>query len=433
LQQLEREAGLSGGRSLTPESMRLMLFTDTLGDVNGVSRFIQNVGEQGHLAGRDFQIVTSTRLPVPEAPHITNHKPAFAMSMPGYANLDVAIPPPLRMWRDVKKFRPDVIHISTPGPVGFAGWLAAKRLGVPVCGVYHTDFPAYIDHLFDDAVYTKVCSDFMKFFYAPFDRIFSRSEDYMESLERLGLERRAMVRLAPGIALDTFQPEFKDDSLWDRFDGVSPTSLKVLSIGRVSVEKNLPMLTRIWPEIRRRCAEAGKEAELIVVGDGPYRERMEAELGPHGAHFLGFRHGDELSTIYASSDLFVFPSLTDTLGQVVLESQSSGVPVIVSDRGGPKEVVDHEITGLILSGENAGAWQASIAELLLDDERREQMGRSAHTRAARYSIRASFDHFWQVHFDAWAVDTERGARGPHAAPTHHEASSARHSPTRTRA
>lgn len=414
LQQIERESGIADGGAVTPDSMRLMLFTDTLGDVNGVSRFIQNVGEQGHLAGRNFRIVTSTRLPVPEVPYITNHKPVFAMSMPGYANLDVALPPLLRLWREVDAFQPDVVHISTPGPVGLAGWLAAKRLGVPVCGVYHTDFPAYIDHLFDDAVYTKVCSDYMKFFYSPFDRIFSRSDDYMASLEGLGLDRRAMVRLSPGIALETFQPSYKDDSVWSRFEGVSPRSLKVLSIGRVSVEKNLPLLTEIWPAIRRRCADEGREVELIVVGDGPYRKQMQAELSRHGAHFLGFRHGEELSTIYASSDLFVFPSLTDTLGQVVLESQSSGVPVIVSDQGGPKEVVDHGITGLILPGSNPGQWQRTIVELLLDDEKRERMGRTAHTRASRYSIRASFDHFWRVHYDAWedAFERESGASAP---------------------
>jgi len=139
---------------------------------------------------------------------------------------------------------------------------------------------------------------------------------------------------------------------------------------------------------------------------------MEKELAGTGAHFLGFRHKEELSTIYASSDLFVFPSLTDTLGQVVLESQSSGIPVIVADQGGPKEVVDHDITGQILSGSNPGQWVSSITELLLDDDRRMRMGRSAHTRANRYSIRASFDQFWDVHYDAWedAYESTEGDR-----------------------
>ena len=409
LQSIEQESGVAPDTPVSLESMRVMLFTDTLGDVNGVSRFIQNMGEQGHKAGRALKIVTSTRFAVPEVPYIANHKPIFAMPMPGYGNLDVVLPPVLRLWREVDRFKPDVIHISTPGPVGCAGWLAAKRLGVPVCGVYHTDFPAYVDHLFEDAVYTNICSNFMKMFYTPFSRIFSRSEDYMESLEALGLDRKVMLRLAPGIALETFDTGYADRTYWEGVEGVSRESVKALYVGRVSVEKNLPLLTEVWPEVRRRCGKEGREAELIVVGDGPYRARMEAALKDQGVHFLGFKHGEELSTIYASSDLFVFPSLTDTLGQVVLESQASGVPVIVADQGGPKEVVADSITGRILPGDNPGAWSTAIAELLLDDEKRERMGRSAATRSSRYSIAGSFDHFWRAHYDAWEDAWEANA------------------------
>jgi len=384
------------------ESMRVMLFTDTLADVNGVSRFIQNMGDEGARAGRSFHIVTSTRFPTPDVPHINNFRPLFARAMPGYEQLEIALPPLLRMLRLADQIQPDVIHISTPGPVGLAGLLASKMLHTPVLGVYHTDFPAYIDHLFEDAVYTRMTRDFMRFFYRSFSTIFARSDDYIESLIKLGLPSERMLRLTPGIAIDTFHTRHRDPDYWARATDVSPDSVKALYVGRVSVEKNLPLLTEAWPAVRRACAAAGREVELVVVGDGPYRKRMQKTLAGKGAHFLGFRHAEELSTIYATSDLFVFPSMTDTLGQVVLESQASGLPVLVSDQGGPKEVVAEGITGHVLPGDKPAPWISAMSRLLLDGEARSRMGRSAHTRAQRFSLTESFDHFWRAHADAWS-------------------------------
>ena len=380
--------------------MKLMLFTDTLGDVNGVSRFIQNVGSEAHREGKRLQIVTSTRFDLPDVPYITNARPIFAAAMPGYKNLEITLPPLVRMLRIARRFRPDVIHISTPGSVGLVGLAAAKMLRVPICGVYHTDFPAYIDHLFNDGVYTRVCTDCMRSFYKRFNTIFTRSAGYMDSLEALGIDRSRMVRLTPGIDLDSFRASDRDPNYWDSHPDIRRDSVKVLSCGRISVEKNLPLLTEIWPAIRSRARSGGKDAQLIVVGDGPYRSEMEAALAPHDAHFLGFRSGKELSTIYASCDLFVFPSLTDTLGQVVIESQSAGLPVVVASEGGPKEVVDDGRTGFVLPPHPADVWVDTVVGLITDSDRRTRMGQSAQSHAQQFTIAASFEHFWNVHADA---------------------------------
>jgi glycosyltransferase involved in cell wall biosynthesis len=401
------------GRAGAARPLKVMLFTDTLGDVNGVCRFIQNMGEQAAAAGRSLKIVTSTRLKVPDRPHVVNFEPVFATSMPRYDNLEIVMPPLVRMLRLADAEQPDAIHISTPGPVGVCGLIAAKMLRAPVVGVYHTDFPAYIEHLFDDEVYTQLTSRAMSLFYRNFRTIFSRSEDYMKSLESLGVARERLIPLTPGVALDTFRPDFRSPRIWSDY-GTLADSVKVLYVGRVSVEKNLPLLTKAWPLARRTAAARGLAAELIVVGDGPYRSPMQEALRGDGVHFLGFRHGAELSRLYASSDLFVFPSLTDTLGQVVLESQASGLPVLVSDRGGPKEVVDEGITGFILPGDRAGAWAEAIATLATDPERRQRMGRSAVTRSARYSLKGCFEQFWEVH-EAALRDPAAGAPAPPAA------------------
>ncbi|MEC9372965.1 MAG: glycosyltransferase family 1 protein, partial [Planctomycetota bacterium] len=415
LRELQSHRTESNGASRGGDGLKVMLFTDTLGDINGVCRFIQNMGEQVAETGRELHIVTSTRFPVPDRPYIHNFDPVFATRMPKYENLELALPPMLRMLRLADRVQPDVIHISTPGPVGMVGQIASKMLHTPRLGVYHTDFPAYIDHLFEDAVYTRIASDFMQFFYRSFHTVFSRSDDYIEALASHGFPRERAMRLRPGVALETFQPSYRDESYWNGIEGVSAESVKVLYCGRVSVEKNLPLLTKVWPRVRGACRGAGVEAELIVVGDGPYRKRMERELSGKGAHFLGFRHGEELSTVYASCDLFAFPSMTDTLGQVVLESQSSGLPVIVTDQGGPKEVVAEGITGFILPGKSESAWTETITRLATDEELRERMGRSAHTRAQRYSIRGSFEHFWEAHEQAHRTGGRESQRNGAAA------------------
>lgn len=402
VERFEHETSRPGaGVSVLERPMRVSLFTDTLGDVNGVSRFIGDVAERARATGRDLQVITSTKMEVPDRENIFNFEPVYSAAMPRYQSLEVVLPPLIPMLRHLDRHQPDCIHISTPGPVGLVGFIAAKMLRVPVLGVYHTDFPSYIDNLFEDRALTVACEKFMRFFYKPFWAVFTRSEDYVESLARLGLPRERCCALMPGFEHQTFHPRFRGPAVWEQFPGIDPDSAKVLYVGRVSVEKNLPFLTGVWKQTQHRLKEQGLSAELIVVGDGPYRERMAQELRRERAHFLGFRRGEQLSAIYASSDMFVFPSVTDTLGQVVMESQGSGLPVLVTDRGGPKEVVEEARTGYVLPVADPNAWVERMVGLVADPERRRRMGAAAHRSMQKFSLANSFEHFWEVHTRAW--------------------------------
>ncbi len=382
---------------------RVCLFTDTLADVNGVSRFIRSVAEQALARDIDLHAITSTRLDCPSRPNIHNPRPALSRPMPGYPQLEIVAPPTRRLHDLADRLRPDVVHVSTPGPVGLAGRRWARKRGVPLVGTYHTDFPAYIDHLFDDPTLTWACSLAMRWFYRPFSRIFTRSAEYGRALGRMGIGEDRVVRLLPGIDTGAFHARFRDETgaVWAQCPGVRPSSVKVLYVGRVSVEKNLPMLTRVWPRAQDEARGRGLDTQLLVVGDGPYREQMQCALAAAGAdaRFLGFRHGRELSTIYASCDLFVFPSTTDTLGQVVMEAQSAGLPVLVTDRGGPAEVVDDGRTGFVLPADPAATdrWTQALVRLIENPELRREMGRAAHEKVQPMSIAHSFTHFWGVH------------------------------------
>ncbi|NRA58140.1 MAG: glycosyltransferase family 1 protein [Phycisphaerales bacterium] len=376
--------------------MRMMLFTDTLGDVNGVSRFIRNMGHESIAAGQEMLIATSTRFEIPPEDCFFNCRPKFAMKMPKYAELDFVIPNKTDLVRRAEEFAPDVVHVSTPGGVGKVGRDFAKKRGIPIAGVYHTDFPAYLEHLFNEEMYGTITAQYMKYFYKPFELILSRSEQYMESLEKLNFSRDRMAKLEPGIKLDDFDASHRDESAWDEY-GLPRDSVKILYVGRISTEKNLPVLTEIWPNVRERARSASVDARLVVIGGGPYLSEMQSALGGHGTVFPGFKHGTELAKLYASADMFVFPSLTDTLGQVVLESQASGIPVIVADQGGPKEVVDDGATGLVLPGSRPAAWVDAVSDLVIDHERRKAMGAAGVAYSKNFSISASFEKFWAAH------------------------------------
>jgi glycosyltransferase involved in cell wall biosynthesis len=392
--------------------MKVCLFTDTLGDVNGVSRFIRTAGETAAATGRDLTVITSTRMTMPAGRHFVNFDPIYARRMPAYEHLEIAFPPWLAMVRAVAVMKPDAIHVSTPGPVGVAGRRLARKLGVPLLGTYHTDFPAYLEHLTHDSVLGAMTAGVMKWFYGPFDRIFSRSEEYIDAMVAAGLDRSRMRRLRPGMDTSAFRPEFRDTGLWSRL-GVDARAgvVRVLSCGRVSVEKNLPLLAQAWAKARGVLRERGVEARVIVVGDGPYKAAMERDLAGLDVDFLGFRHGRELSAIYASCDLFAFPSETDTLGQVVMEAQASGVPALVSDIGGPKSIVVNGVTGRVIRGGRSEAWAAAIADLAADADLRRRMGAEAHRHLQGFGFLASFEHFWGEH--EAAVD-ERRAKMPAA-------------------
>lgn len=385
------------GRGLSPleRPLKVMLFTDTLGDVNGVSRFIRNTADMALASGRDLRVVTSTRMAVPDQPNIINFEPVFAMKMPKYEQLELALPPLVRMLRYADQVQPDVIHVSTPGSVGLVGLIASRMLRIPVAGTYHTDFPAYVEHLFQDDGLTAFCRTMMSAFYKPFAALFSRSEEYKGAMKALGIDERRMVRLRPGIITPQFSPERRDPSVFGAGDRSAP--VRLLYVGRVSVEKNLPMLTRIWNRAQPRLESMGVAAELVVVGDGPYRAEMQEELASTRARFMGFRYGEELSRIYASCDAFLFPSLTDTLGQVVMEAQSSGLPVVVADQGGPKEVVEDGRTGFVLSGDDLEEWVKKVIQLSTEPALRSRMGAAAHHSMQGYSMEKSFEHFWGVH------------------------------------
>jgi len=398
--------------------VRLALFTDTLGDVNGVSRFLTTLAEHAQTHNLPLLVLTSTRFPVPNLPTITNIQPRFAAPIPRYPQLQLALPSRRALTAAADTFQPTHIHVSTPGPIGYLGRAYALKRKLPLAGTYHTDFPAYIDRLFDHESLTAATSTAMRWFYKPFTTIFSRSADYAARLESLGIPRARLTRLRPGIDLDLFSPSPSSagrrchEDLRVTDEGVSmchtlPRSgqvwsqtgarpLHLLYVGRISVEKNLPFLTNLWPRTNAALRAAGIIATLTVTGEGPYEHAMRAALSPHNTRFTGVLRGTALADLYRSADLFLFPSTTDTLGQAVMEAQACGVPSLISTIGGPSEITLNHRTALALPITQA-EWHNAILRLATDHHLRSAMSRAAALHGATFPFTASAEHFWSSH------------------------------------
>src|SRR5437868_3959332 len=207
-------------------------------------------------------------------------------------------------------------------------------------GIDHTELPQYIRILTDDSLLESVASRYMHWFYGQLDTVFVNSEEYRRSWIARGFASEKLKILPRGLDTTLFTPERRNPVFWNKF-GERNGAVRLLYVGRISKEKNLDVLAQAYRQLRGE----GLPVQLYLVGDGPYLEALH-EAMPE-AIFTGYLRGKELAAAYASADVFVFPSTTDTFGNVVIEAQASGVPVIVSDTGGPKELVEENVNGVV--------------------------------------------------------------------------------------
>ncbi|MEA3522636.1 MAG: glycosyltransferase family 1 protein [Campylobacterota bacterium] len=375
--------------------MRICLFSDTIGDLNGVSRFIQDMAENALVNGDELHVITSTAKYCPVASNIHNFAPSFRINMPYYKELDIAFAPSKAITSFVESLQPDIIHVSTPGPVGLLGRKYAKKKGITLLGTYHTDFPAYIRDNTGSDFFKRLTDRWMKNFYKEFVHVFSRSDQYHQIMQDdIGIAAEKISYIPAGTNLERFSPKHKDDAIWSNLN-ISSDSVKVLYVGRITKEKSLPFLLEVWQNLKSRYFQLN--AELILVGEGNLKKQAQA-LQSFGVHYLGPIIGSELSSIYASSDIFIFPSLTDTLGQVVMESAASGLPVLVSSIGGPKTLLNvSDPNGYVIKENHLRVWVDTLAKVIQEENLRLKLGKSSHLHMQSFDIRDSYQAFWEVH------------------------------------
>jgi glycosyltransferase involved in cell wall biosynthesis len=285
----------------------------------------------------------------------------------------------------------DIIQCATPGPMGVAGLLVARLTGIPLVGQYHTDVPEYATRLSGDPVFGAIIGQIVGWFYRQMDRVLVPSESVAQRMRQLRIEPEKITRVPRGIDLDLFQPHWRNQHAYEEF-GINGDP-KVLYVGRISKEKGLDVLVDSWRAVSHPTAK------LILVGDGPYLDQLAQRAEPGRVVFAGEQTGEKLARLYASCDLFVCPSETETFGNTVVEAQAAGVPVVVADRGAACENIVDGVTGVAVNARSTGELQRAIQSLLDDQARRLKMGQAARAFAERYgmaaAVRGTFDIYEQ--------------------------------------
>ena len=384
-----REASLAlrGSLPASLKNSRRAWFTDTLDDVNGVSTTIQRMSGALIGVGKQIEVMVSRKeVSLPGIP-LKNFAPIGEFELPEYELQKLSFPPLLQIIDYLQTGNFAEVIISTPGPVGLAALAAARVLGLPTAGIYHTDFPEYVRILTEDSLMESLTWNYMHWFYAQMDTIFVNSDHYRQCWIDRGIAPEKLRILPRGLDTNLFHPSKKQSEFW-KSRGLRDGELGALYIGRVSREKNLDLAAAAF----RRLHAAGIPVRPLIVGDGPYAAMMK-ELLPEGI-YTGSLHHEELASAYASADFFVFPSTTDTFGNVVIEAQASGLPVIVSDVGGPRDLVEDGVDGLITKGQDLDALTNAIKLLAGDAELRKKMGEASRARVAERDWSRAARLFW---------------------------------------
>ena len=340
--------------------MRIGLVTDTyVPQVNGVSTIVRRIVDVLGESGHDFAVI-APRYPEAEGP--TAHELRVpSLPFPPYPAIRLSLPSFGPAARFLDAFRPDLVHVHTEGPLGLAGRRYALRRSLPLVTSFHTDFPRYARHYGVPALAPLVWR-WLAWFHGSARLTHTPGDAIRDELERHGFKcARVWGR---GVDSRQFHPARRDAG-WRRWLAGADDSAIVLHVGRLAPEKNLGILIAAWRLARERL---GQRATFVIAGEGPLAARLVAEL-PF-VRQLGFLPRASLATLYASCDLCVLPSHTETCGLVALEAMASGLPVIAADAGGLRESVRHEATGLLLAPHDPHAFADGIEALVLDPARR---------------------------------------------------------------
>ncbi|WP_433745992.1 glycosyltransferase family 4 protein [Falsibacillus pallidus] len=373
--------------------MKIALFTDTFfPQVNGVARTLKRYIDYLESQGIEYQVFVPSIEDCPAYPNIHQFAsyPFFF-----YKECRTAVVLPRTVEVRLKEFSPDIIHVATPLTMGLIGARLAKKLGIPAVASYHTHFDQYLEY-FKLKWLSSIVWKYMKWFHDPFQRIFVPSQETYSYLLNRSFQNISIW--SRGVDSDLYHPMKKTVKIREKYQLGDRKIL--LYVGRLSPEKDVEILNQV---IQQFPESYKNQIHWLIVGDGPSRMEMQSKLAGHPVTFTGYLGGEELAEVYASSDLFVFPSASETFGNVVLEAMASGLPVITSNKGGVKNIVKHGKNGYMCPEKNVNEFIQSISDLLNNDRHATLMGMNARSYAE--------DQKWDVIFKSFLTELREIAFG----------------------
>lgn len=305
--------------------------------------------------------------------------------LPGYPGLQWGQSSMHKLLRRWKRQRPDVLYIATEGPLGLSALRAAKRLGISVVSGFHTNFQQYSSQ-YGLGLLTRLLTHYLRWFH-------NRSKLTLvpSASQRLELERRHFERLSllsRGVDSQLFHPAKRVNELRASW-GLEPDDLAVIHVGRLAPEKNLGLLKRCFEQLQATYAQ--RKMKLIVVGDGPQRASLERSLPQ--ALFCGSQRGEALAAHYACGDVFLFPSLTETFGNVVLEALASGLAVVAYDQAAAAQHIRHGYNGVLAMPGDENAFCDAASWLLEETETLRRVRLNARQHASRQGWATVIEQF----------------------------------------
>jgi glycosyltransferase involved in cell wall biosynthesis len=357
------------------EPIRVGIFVDDLDEIHGVSTMYQEVQKLVPEASGDT--ITLVSCGSAASGNVVNLRPLAEVPIPLYDNRRLGVPSILDVLDHIAEAEYDVLHVATPGPIGIAAMVAGYTFGIPIVGAYHTEFASYAEVLSGDALVAEIVEVLVREFYERCHTVVVPSRTTGESLTERGYRIRRLEVLKNGVDTRSFSPAMRDEALHDTLGGGRTL---LLYVGRVSREKGLAQLAEGYLQLRTRR----DDVHLVIVGDGPYREELAALLGDT-VTFTGFIRGEELSRIVASCDVFVFPSMTDTLGRAVIEAQAAGLPAVVFGMGGPRECIQPGTTGFVVEPGDDARFLMRVEDLVGNPAMRQAMGEAARAFSGNLS------------------------------------------------
>ncbi len=352
--------------------MRVSIVTETYPpEINGVALTVRGLAHGLAERGHAVQVVRPRQ-------HADVHEPGIAtlevrgIGLPRYPGLRLGLPAGGRLRREWAELRPDVLYIATEGPLGSSAMTAARRHGIPVCTGFHTRFDDYAWH-YGLGFATPLVRAYLRRFHCRAAATLVPTRELADELQAMGIDNARLLRRAVDTAL--FHPSRRDHALRTAW-GVGENDPVVLYVGRIAAEKNLDLAVRAFRELQVRVPAA----RYVWVGDGPARAGLAA-ANPDFI-FVGMRQGENLARHYASADLFLFPSLTETFGNVTLEAMASGLAVVAFDRGAAREHLADGICGMRVPARDAQGFASAAFALATDAVLRDMMRANARTAVA---------------------------------------------------
>ncbi|HKP95175.1 MAG TPA: glycosyltransferase [Fibrobacteria bacterium] len=385
-------------KAVPPDEPMVACVGENLDEVNGIAltsrimlRELREIGKQVFIFGTAFH-ANSPRTEGPGG-SVVMAPGRYSMDQAGYSASEVAMLKLDHFIRFLRQHPVDVIEFQTPGPVSVQCLVAAKFAGIKTLSHYRTDILTYSRLLVKNRFGVWVINTWTVLMTRWTGPVVVPSEAYREKVRQMGVSPARIYKLPRGVDFRNFHPDRAGNGAWRRL-GLPEDGIKLLYVGRISKEKNLDLVADAFPAL----SEKVPGLSLTIVGDGPYREGLQAKLaGRAEVRFTGVVRGEDLSGLFASADMLVFPSLTDTFGNSVVEALASGIPCITSDQGGPREIIVDGECGLVFDHAVPGDLERKILSLAEDPERLGAFKARARQRAELFTYDRSARAFWDFY------------------------------------